>query len=327
MKLLVISNNPDRPSFRQRIGIYLDLLKESNIECDVQKLPRYYLKRWKLFKTAKNYDAVFLHKKALNLFDARILRSNAKKIIYDFDDAIMFSPHKPQSDDKSRMRTFRRTAKLADIVIAGNDYLGKHATGFNDNVMVLPTGLELDEYKIDVAKTDDGKIRLVWIGSKSTLKYLAELKPVFEEVGSKCDNVILRIIADDFIDLENMPVEKYRWSRESQAGDLMECDVGLAPLPDNRFTRGKCGFKILQYFAAALPVVASPVGVNRKFIDESDAGILAEGNKEWSDSLLKMIESKQVNAMMSQKGRGYVCSYNSKVLAKKLTELFNIKAL
>jgi len=320
MKLLILSNNPDRASFRQRIGIYLDYLRTETIETTVYKFPKDYLVRWKLLAASADYDGVWLHKKTLNFFDARILRKHAKKIVYDFDDAIMFSPHKPQSDSTSHFRLFKRTVKMADLVIAGNDYLAQQAKAFNNNVKTLPTGLVLGDYKTDVAKPNDDKVRLVWIGSKATLKYLAQLKPALEQIGKKYDNIVLRIIADDFFDLENMLVEKYQWSKEAQAKNLMSCDIGLAPLSDNRFTRGKCGFKILQYFAANLPVIASGVGVNQKFINESRAGLTADGKNRWIEALSGLIEDEQNRIKMGQNGRDYVKDYDCEVMKHGMAE-------
>jgi len=158
--------------------------------------------------------------------------------------------------------SFQRTVKLADMVIAGNSYLAKHARKFNPNVEVFPTGLDTHAYELKAEPTNDAKLRLVWIGSSSTLKYLAGIKPALEEIGSRFDDVVLRIICDDFFDLQKMEVEKCQWSLQKQAVDLATSHIGLAPLPDNKFTQSRFCFKILQYAAVGLPVVASPVGAN-----------------------------------------------------------------
>jgi hypothetical protein len=128
----------------------------------------------------------------------------------------MYSPNHPATGRTSHFRLFRRTIKLADTVIAGNSYLAEHAKKFNNNVHILPTGLDTNQYSVENPPTTDGKTRLVWIGSKSTLKYLAEIKPALENVGAKYPNVVLRIICDDFFDLKNMEVEKCPWPLQNQ---------------------------------------------------------------------------------------------------------------
>ena len=133
MNVLVISNNPNRASYRQRIGIYIDSLRRSQINCEVAKLPSTEYARFKIFKLAKEFDAVFLHKKCLNFLDITCLQKYSKKIIYDIDDAVMYSSDKPQSNITSHYRKFRRTAKTADMVIAGNQY----RPGWIQNNMML----------------------------------------------------------------------------------------------------------------------------------------------------------------------------------------------
>ncbi len=321
MRLLVITNNPDRASFRQRVEMHLDLLRLSGIKCEVVRLPAGPLARCGLLKRSAGFDAVFLHKKRLNLLEAPLLRKFARRIIYDFDDAVMYSPNTPQRHSFFNWARFRLTVKLADLVIAGNPYLAKHARKFSANVEVLPTGLNTNDYKVPVEPKNDGKIRLVWIGSRSTLKYLAEIKPALEEIGSQFDNVALRIICDEFIDLENMLVEKHTWSSETEVADLAACDVGLAPLPDNRFTRGKCGFKILQYAAAGLPIIASPVGVHSDYIAANINGILPKDNTQWVQSMTTLIEDGDLRKTMGAAARERVADFDFAVLGKRLCDV------
>ena len=314
INLLILSNNPNRASFRQRIGIYLDKLAENHINCKVVKLPKNYIARWGLFRCSRAFDAVYLHKKCLNVIDSHLLRKYAKKVIYDFDDAVMFSPKNPQNNKSSHFRLFRRTAKLADFIIAGNSYLAEHAKKFNDSVKIIPTGLNFAEYNVSVQKPDDNKVRLVWIGSKSTLKYLADIKPVLENIGSRCKNVVLRIVCDAFFNLENMEVEKCKWSLDEQAEKLVTSDIALAPLSDNRFTRGKCGFKILQYAAAALPVVTSPIGVNSELVKDGITGFWATDDQQWIKKLISLIENKQLRTEMGKKNQTLAKKYDTSVI-------------
>jgi glycosyltransferase involved in cell wall biosynthesis len=301
VNLLVLTNNPDRASFRQRVGVYLDMLKANGVACEVVKLPEGFLARRKLFKKAAGYEGVFLQKKRLNYFDALQLRRYSRKIIYDFDDAVMYSDRHPDRYSRSHFVPFRRTVRLADMVIAGNAYLAEYAGKFNSNLEILPTGLDTRAYKSVGAPKSGDKIRLVWIGSESTLGYLAEIKPALEEIGSRFDNVVLRIICDAFFDLQNMQVEKHPWSEQTQTIDLAGSDIGLAPLPDNPFTRGKCGFKILQYAAAALPVVASLVGVNTDYVHQGLTGFLATGPDEWISAMTTLIKDGRLRREMGKR--------------------------
>jgi glycosyltransferase involved in cell wall biosynthesis len=320
MRLLVISNNTERASFRQRIGIYLDSLCQAQIDCQVVRLPSSAAARWKLFGQSAGFDGVFVHKKRFNPLDAFRLRRCAKKIIYDFDDAVMYTEKNPQTSSRKRLKSFERTVSLADLVIAGNAYLAQHARAFNNNVEVLPTGLDASAYSIE-RNTEDGKIRLVWIGSKSTLRYLARLKPALEQIGSQFNNVVLRIIADEFFDLEKMEVEKRPWSLQTHAADLVNSDIGLAPLPDDPFTRGKCGFKILQYTAAFLPTVASPVGVNAEYIIDTITGFLASDSAQWVDKLKRLLMEPDLRDAMKSSAKEQIVRFDKAVLGKRIEKL------
>ena len=321
MRLFVLTNNPERASFRQRIQIYFGTLRANGIDYQVAKLPAGFLARKKLFKQAEDFDVVFLQKKGLNFRDAMLLRRNSKKIIYDFDDAIMYNPHRPNRNSPSHFNSFRRSVKLADVVIAGNSYLAQHAQKFNAEVMILPTGLDTKAYRVEGKVKDDGRIRLVWIGSRSTLQYLAELKPALEQIGQRYDSVVLRMICDNFFNLKNMEVEKRRWSLERQVEDLTTSHIGLAPLPVNRFTRGKCGFKILQYQAANLPVVASPVGVNSEYVRNGITGFHALNIQEWIDRISELIDNIELRKKMSQAGSAQAQRFDITVIGKQLCSL------
>ena len=321
MNLLVLTNNLLRSSYRLRISVYLSQLKAKGVDYVVEESPANKCNRWRLFREARKYDAVLLHKKALNFWEAYVLQKNARKIIYDFDDAIMFSPGKPESNKTSHFRLFERTVRIADCIIAGNEYLADHAGQFCSNVNVLPTGLNTKPYMSSSVKRHDSKIRLGWIGSRSTLKYLQEICPGLETTAREDIRLVLRVIADDFPILNYMKLEKYPWSLETQAADLLACDIGLAPLPDNRFTRGKCGFKILQYFAAGLPVIASPVGVNRDLIEKSGAGILASTPKQWQDAIVNLAQHPELREQMGQKARQFIKQYDTEILAEKFCHI------
>lgn len=321
MRLLILTNNPERASFRQRIAAYFHILRANGINCEVAKLPPGALARLKLFKRAVEFNGVFLHKKKLNFFDAIWLRRYSRKVIYNFDDAIMYSDEAPDLASPSpHFRPFRRTIKLADMVITGSSYLAEHALKFNPNVKILPIGLKISDYKLDWLPRNDDKIRLVWIGSGSTLKYLAEIKPALEQIGARFDNVVLRIICDDFFDLQNMRVEKCKWTKEKRGIDLAACDIGLAPLPDDRFTKGKCSFKVLEYASAGLPVIASPVGTNSEYVRPNITGFFATNIQEWEEQITQLIVNPQLRDKMGREGQIHAEQFDISVIGKQLVE-------
>ena len=321
MKLLVISENPNRSSFRERIALYLETLSENGIQCRVESLPAGASARRRLFKSAGQFDGLLLHKKGWNLIDAFCLRRYSRKVIYNFDDAIMYNPKKPHRFSPAHFMKFRTTAKLADLVITGNSYLADHARKYNPNVVVWLHGLKLADYACSCDRPADGKIRLVWIGSKSTLKYLQQIKPAIEEIGSRFDNVVLRIICDNFLDLENMEVEKHLWSAQARVADLAQADIGLAPLPDDRFTRGKCTFKILEYAATGLPAIASPVGAHSDYIVDNVNGFLAADNAQWVQSMARLIQDGDLRKTMGKAARERVADFDVAVVGKRLCDL------
>ncbi len=315
-RILILSRHIESASFRQRIALYFKSLKQAGIKYDIEPLPSGFWKTLKLFGNAHDFDAVFLHKKRLPPLQRLSLRKNAKQIIYDFDDAVMFDHKNPQIPHSKKLKRFADTVIMADSIIAGNSFLADFAKKFNNNTVVLPTGINAAEYELE-KKISDEKIRLVWIGSGSNLPYLEHIKDSLEQIGKKYNNVILRIICNEFFDLTNMPVEKIRWSLETQIPDLINSDIGLAPLPGDNFTKGKCGFKILQYCAASLPVVASPVGVNSQLVHHGVNGFLAENSSQWFDNLSELIDNPDLRCKMGQEARKLAKDYNVSILAKK----------
>ena len=318
MKLLVVTNNPDRASFKQRIGVYLGTLRTGGIDCEVVRIPAGSAARRRLYKKAADFDGVFLHKKGLNAFDAMWLRKFSRKTIFNFDDAVMYSDKNPDRHSRSHFVPFRRSVKLADLVICGSSYLADHARPFNSNVEILPLGLKVSDYRPVSAGAPDGKIRLVWVGSKSTLGYLEGIKPAIERIAASFDDVVLRIICDDFPEFANTPVEKRLWSKDTLGADLATSDIGLAPLPDNPFTRGKCSFKVLEYSAAGLAVVASPVGTNPDHVRDNVTGLFATNVSEWVAQITRLVENPQLRKKMSQAGMKQAANFDIGIIGEKL---------
>jgi len=321
MRVLIITNNPNRASFRQRIGAYLDTFAAEGILAEVALLPKGFLARRRLFRQAADFDGVFLHKKKLNWHDAWQLRRYSKKIIYNFDDAIMYSDVRPGRYSRAHAVPFRRTVQLADMVITGSAYLAERARPFNTNVHVLPLGLNVQDYGLDPLPPSDSTTRLVWIGSATTLDYLERIRPVLERVVAAHDKVVIRIVGDVFPSWKNIVTEEIQWSPEARRVKLATSDIGLAPLPDDPFTQGKCSFKVLEYSASGLPVVASPVGTNTDYVLEGATGFLVRTEDEWVDRLTRLIHDPALRAQMGRRGRSHAAEHDVSVIGNRFVNL------
>ena len=297
------------------------MLEGAGHDCVERVLPGGELARLRFFRGMKDYDLLIWHKRIANPIVAWMLKRYSPPVVYDFDDAIMYDPNEPDRVDSKRLNGFGRIANAADMVIAGNEYLAGHAKEYCGRVEVLPTAVEVDRYMPGAGRMEDGKVRLVWVGSSSTLPFLAKKKAVFEELGSRYDNVVLRIIADCFFELDNMAVEKVQWCELGQYEAISGGDIGLAPTPDDRFTRGKCGFKILQYMAAGLTVVADSVGLNAEIVDDGVTGFMPGDDDIWLANICELIENGGKREAFGRAARERVCQrYDVGVIGGRFVE-------
>ena len=302
-RVLVIANNLKQASYRLRIAALAEPLRRRGIELDVRLRPRAVLARRRLLKTAEKYDAVLLQRKLLDAIDARLLHSRAKRLFYDVDDAVMFT-NRPEGA-VSRWRTWRRfvsTARNVDHVVAGNEYVANLFRRQGARASVLPTVLDPGRYHIKEHAPTEAPT-LVWIGSKSTLNYLRQLLPSLSAAAQVVPGLRLLIIADASLEGAPIPVDFVPWTQEQEADALCRGDIGIAPTPTDRWTLGKCGFKILQYMAAGLPVIASPVGANAELVVPKQTGILPESWPDWPAAIARLCADAKWRAEMGLAGR------------------------
>lgn len=323
MKIAFLVTRLEKPSARYRVLQYIPFLEKNRFMPEVFKIPRNHFERLKLFRKMINFDLVFLQKKLFGSFEWNLLRRSSKKIIYDFDDAVMFrDPMKKSQISLRRKKIFAKTVKGADIVIAGNKYLKKLASVESPKVFVIPTSIDMIRYKEKQSDFLSDKIILGWIGSSSTLFYLKKMKGILDDVFDKFPHTRLKIVGDDFFDCDRMPVIKKLWKYEEEIDDLHTFDIGLMPLSDDIWSQGKCGLKLLQYMAVGIPAVCSPVGVNQKIVNDGINGYLAHGEGEWIEKVSTLIRDRQLRHTMGRKGRKTVFQfYSVEVNSKKLIKL------
>lgn len=324
MKIAFLTSRTDKASARYRFVQYLPRIEASGIECEVMTIPMTFGERGRFFKGLAGFDAVFLQKRLFSLFDCYRLTTAAKKIIYDFDDAVMFRDSwRGSQRSLIRASRFRRIVRRSDAVVAGNEYLAAEARVYNRNTFVIPTPIDMKRYTEKVRTAGgDGTVTLGWIGSAKTVGYLERIKGVLDKVHRMYPETRLKMVSDRFLDPGEMPVDKKVWSYDEEVAELKTFDIGLMPLTLDPWTRGKCGFKLLQYMATGVPAVCSPVGVNSEIVSHGVNGMLAVSDGDWVSSLGALIEDFSLREAMGKEARRTVASgYSLDVNAPKLIEL------
>ncbi len=259
-----------------------------------------------------DYDLIFVHRE---LFPwgmtlgmsvlLKELRRTPARLIYDFDDAI-YLPHRRHRFLIGRLENPESVHHLMSIshcVIAGNRHLADYSSRFNPRVEQIPTPVDTDRFFPKVGGNGPRPCTIGWIGSPSTAKYLADLMPVFQKLALQHSFRLKIIGANRPFRLQRIPVENRPWSLEGEMEEFRSCDIGVYPLWDDEWARGKCGFKALQFMASGVPVVASRVGMNEEIIQERVNGLLAASPQEWESRLGELLEDPDLRERLGGEGR------------------------
>lgn len=314
MKYLLIVKSEQDPAARYRVWPLEDKLKVLGHRVDILSSKS---SLFELIKNIRTSDVVVIQRKLFTKPIARIIRYFSKALIYDFDDAIFLRSNGEAS--AIRMARFQAIASRADQVWAGNSFLAAEACRFNQNVQLVPTSVDIISYGAEVKKEE--VFTLVWIGSSSTRKYLEVYKQVLEEIGKSVSDIQLKVISDFEFSLEHLRVINQPWSQATEISDLKSCHVGIAPMTDNLWTKGKCALKILQYMAASLPVISSPVGANSEVVVNGETGILASSSADWTNAVKTLIHTEGKGIQMGIEGRKRVKErYATKVITDLLLQ-------
>lgn len=305
-RVLILANNLKQASYRVRIEALRPLLHDRGIETVVGLRKANPISTWRVLASASEFDAVILQRKMLEGWEARLLRRRARRIINDIDDALMHF-NRPVSWH-SRLRTklrFRATVRAVDHVVAGNEYLADIFRREGKSATVIPTVVDPARYVVKRHGATTSP-RLVWIGSHSTLPYVRGQLGALRAAVELTPGLGLLTIADQTLSDAPLPVEHRTWSAETEADSLVAGDIGIAPTPTDPWTLGKCGFKIVQYMAAGLPVVASPVGANAELVQEGVTGFLPTSDAEWADAIHRLSTDVKLREQMGAAGRARV---------------------
>jgi len=320
MKVLFLIQGFTVAASRYRVLQYIPYLEAKGMETTVSLYPRSLKENFQFFNNLSRYDIVFLQRKRFNQPRLGLLRRRARKIIYDFDDSVMYRNSKAKDPISStRRKRFVQMIKNSDFVIAGNEFLKKEALLFNSNVEVIPTAIDQERYHLKAYPVQQEKVVLGWIGDHGSIHYLEKMRPVFERIGEKYPHAELKIVCDIFFDCHRLKVIKKNWSAGEEVHDLQSFDIGLMPLVDDPWSWGKCGLKIIQYQGVGVPVVCTPVGINKDLVEDAKNGYWAMTPEEWERKLSLLIENAELRERMGREGRKKVMeNYTYQVCAPRL---------
>ncbi len=302
--LLVISSEPDGPSVRHRWRTFAEDLERAGIVLQVVDWPKATRGREAALVRAGGADGVVVSRRLLPKRYALRLRARARRLLYDVDDAMPYrdSAH-GATLSSTRARRFERLVGLADRVIVGNQFLAGLAQAARLPPLVVPTTVEVAEGPA-AAEPSGTTVVVGWIGSKATLPYLAAHAAELAALVSTGRTVRLRIVADAVPTLPpGIAVEHVVWSAAGEAEALAGMHFGFAPLPDDPWTRGKCGFKIVQMLGAGRPVVATPVGVQAEQVRHGETGFLGSGSAELLESLIRLTDDPALRTRLGAAAR------------------------
>jgi glycosyltransferase involved in cell wall biosynthesis len=301
-KILFITKNVDSASTRYRAQGYRDYLAAAGWEPIYVEGDGGMRHRLGLLRRAQRADVTVVTRKTFTAVYRRALRAAAGRLVFDFDDSIFTSPKKPSP---WRQRRFASMVRICDQIWAGNSYLAEQAGKHNPSVLILPTSVEFSSYAASVEKPASA-LDLVWIGSTVSRPYLEESLPALELAARRLPNLRLKVVADFDLQSHVFPILSKPWSSATEVSDLASAHVGVAPMTDDPWARGKCGLKVLQYMAAGLPVVASPVGANKDIVVDGVTGFLAREPQEWVEALSRLAADAGLRRSLGEAARELV---------------------
>jgi glycosyltransferase involved in cell wall biosynthesis len=272
------------------------------------------LRQLSSLRDISQFDVVFIYREVFPIGPPIVERLLARRgrppIVFDFDDAIFL----PSVSDANRViGALKYPGKVSSIirgsahVIAGNEYLAAYARQFSDAVTVLPTCVDTSRFipaAHRLGANGSGRIPVIgWIGSPTTSLYIRQLAPALRRVSEQQDFVLRVSGAGEPIAIDGVAVEDIPWTLEGEIGLFNSCDIGVYPLADDEWSKGKCGFKAIEFMACGVPVVAAAVGVNREIIQDGVNGFLAATDDEWVEKIRRLLTDSELRRRFAAAGR------------------------
>jgi glycosyltransferase involved in cell wall biosynthesis len=303
MKILFVQREPSLASARVRVQGLVPHLQELGVDCTTAVHPGGPAGLRTLFAANADVDAVVIQKKLPSLVDGWAWRTCQAPLVFDYDDAIPFrqEPRAGRYESATRRRRFDRACALADGFTCGNDYLASLCAPSGKPVLVAPSPVPLDVPQVS-STSRSGPSRVGWIGAPGNLESLRATAPALREL-SRRRELVLVVISQTSLEMDGVEVQHVPWTLDSQESAIAGLDVGIMPLEDSPWSRGKCAYKLLQYMAAGLPTVASPVGMNAQVVTHGENGLLARSPTDWVDALDALLSDPVLYGRLGAAGR------------------------
>jgi glycosyltransferase involved in cell wall biosynthesis len=276
----------------------------------------------------RDYDAVYVFREAALLGPAIFeywVKLSGVPMVFDFDDAVFVPYDSPANGSWSKLKfpgKTRTICRLSSHVMAGNPYLAEYARRVNSNVTIIPTTIDTDKYTPGRSAPESATPVIGWSGSFSTVQYLDILREPLQRLAAR-EKFRLRIIGASNYRLDGVDLEVMPWRSQTEVEDLRVIDIGVMPLPDDAWSRGKCGLKALQYMALGIPTICSPVGVNSDIIQDGVNGFLASTADEWIEKLTALLRAPDLRKRLGSAGRRTVeAKYSARSQVPRVLEIF-----
>ncbi len=309
MHWIALVDHPEHVCCRYRLAAFRPFLEQVGHTLEPVTMPRHWFSRLRLFQHLRGAN-VIVQRRLLAGWQRTLLRRAARRLLFDFDDAIFLRDSYAARGlhDRRRLRRFAGMVRCADAIIAGNSFLAEAAAEWADerSIQVIPTCVDPARYPLAEPMRQGDGVELVWVGSSSTLRGLQVIAPLLEKIGRNVPGVRLKLVCDRFLTLSHLPVFPVLWTEANEAAEIARADIGISWLPDDAWSRGKCGLKVLQYLAAGLPVIANPVGVQIEMVRHGETGILARTPEQWIEAVRRLAEDVELRRRMGRAGRRLV---------------------
>ena len=325
MKVLCVVDHGSAPSTRLRLRDCLDHYSLLGVEATILSARRSSLsERLRVIRQAAEHDVVVLFKTiGFAGFELKLLQRANPRIIFDFDDAVMFREQKYQRPLRDEdFQKFLRTLRHCAAAVAGNEFLASFAEASGRRTIVLPTSIDTTKYRLKQQIAGPG-LTIGWLGLSDGLRYIQHIQPALRQLGHQFPGLKLKIVSDKSLQLDGVTVENEPWRPETEQTNLTSFDIGIMPLWDSVWTRGKCGYKILQYMGVGVPVVASNVGANNQIIQSGENGFLARTEADWVKNVGALIKNAELRKDFGLRGRELVeTTYSLDRFARAYADLF-----